>query len=460
MKRLIYIVIGAVIALLGNHYFIASTKPDLQRLYMQSMAIEDQPPVVFIHGILGSKLKDRMTDQELWFGSTWKLLFDKHEELALKIDPDTLEPVPDGLTAFAIADNTAGKDYYGRILRTLEGPGGYVKAVPGQEIRPGSRYFYTFYYDWRLDNAVNAAHLADFIEQIRQDFNNPGLKVDIVAHSMGGLIARYYIRYGRADVLDSNEFPVNMYGAERVRRIILLGTPSLGSVEILNSFIDGIKLGFTRINTEILVTMPSLYQLLPHPINNWIVTSKGAPLDRDVFDVNLWRRFGWSIFAGDTRERILSRFESAAEGEAYLKTFEAYFEKSLERARRFVWSLTVPLPEGHPGLIVFGGDCTPTPARILVEEVDGISEIRMYPHEVTRPEPGVDYEALLLEPGDASVTKASLLGRNTIDPSVRRHEYSFFPLHHVFLLCEEHNSLTGNVSFQNNLLHSLLSLDE
>ena len=144
----------------------------------------------------------------------------------------------------------------------------------------------------------------------------------------------------------------------------------------------------------------------------------------------------------------------------YRKTLEAYFEKSLERARRFVWSLTVPLPEGHPGLIVFGGDCSPTPARILVEEVDGISEIRMYPDEVTMPEPGVDYDALLLEPGDASVTKASLLGRNTIDPSVRRHEYSFFPLHHVFLLCEEHNSLTGNVSFQNNLLHSLLSLDE
>ena len=460
MKRLAYIVIGAVIALAGNHYFIASKKPDLQRLYMQSMAIEDQPPVVFIHGILGSKLKDRMTGKELWFGSLWKLLFDEHEELALRIDPDTLAPKPDGLTAFAIADNTAGKDYYGNIVRTLEGPGGYVKAVPGQAIEPGKRYFYTFHYDWRQDNSVSAAYLADFIEQIRRDFNNPDLKVDIVAHSMGGLIARYYIRYGRADVLDSNDFPVNMYGAERVRRVILLGTPSLGSVKILNTFIDGIKLGFTKINTEILVTMPSLFQLLPHPINNWIVTGDGRPLDRDIFDVNLWRRFQWSIFADDTRRRILSQYASAAEGEAYLDTLEAYFARSLERARRFVWSLTVPLPENHPKLIVFGGDCTPTPARILVEEVAGISEIRMYPDEVTMPDPDVDYDALLLEPGDNSVTKASLLGRNTIDPSVRRHEFSFFPLHHVFLLCEEHNSLTGNISFQNNLLHSLLSLDE
>ena len=459
MKRLVYIAFGAVIALLGNHYYISSAKPDLQRLYMQSMAVEDQPPVIFIHGILGSKLKHKKTGKELWFGSLWKLLFDQHHDLALQINPDSLEPEPSELTAFAIADNTAGKDYYGHILRTLEEVGGYEKVLPGRKVRPKTKYYYPFYYDWRLDNVINAARLADFIEQIRLDHDNPRLKVDIIAHSMGGLVARYFIRYGRTDVLDSNDFPVNLYGAERVRRVILLGTPNLGSVKILNTFIDGIKPGFRKIGTETLVTMPSLYQLLPHPINNWIVTSDGTPLNRDIFDVNTWRRFKWSIFDEGTRQRILSRYALAVEGEAYLKTLEAYFEKSLERARRFVWSLTVPLPEGHPGLIVFGGDCALTPARILVEEVAGISEIRMYPDEITQPVPGVDYDALLLEPGDGAVTKASLLGRDTLDPSVPRHKYSYFPLHHVFLLCEKHNSLTGNISFRDNLLNTLLALE-
>ena len=459
MKRLAYIALGAVLALLGNYYFTSSTEPDLQRLYMQSMTVEDQPPVVFIHGILGSRLKDENTDEELWFGPLWNLLFDHHYDLVMEINPDTLEPDPGGLKAFAIADNTAGKDYYGNVLRTLEEVGGYEKATPGREIRPQSKYFYEFYYDWRLDNAINAAHLADFIDRIRLDHGDPDLKVDIIAHSMGGLIARYYIRYGRTDVLDSNDFPVNMYGGERVRRVILLGTPSLGSVKILNAFIDGIQVGFRKINTEILVTMPSMFQLLPHPITDWIVTAGGAPLDRDIFDVNMWRRFRWSIFDEDTRARILSRFDSAAEGEAYLETLEAYFGKTLERARRFVWSLTVPLPDEHPQLIVFGGDCALTPARILVEEVDGISEIRMYPDEITQPVPGVDYDALLLEPGDGAVTKSSLLGRNTLDPSVPRHEYIFFPLHHAFLLCEKHDSLTGNISFRDNLLNTLLSLD-
>ncbi len=459
MKRLLYIALGALLALLGNYWFTSSAKPDLQRLYLQSRTVENQPPVVFIHGILGSKLKDENTDQELWFGPLWRLLFHDHAELALTIDPDTLEPQAGSLKPFAIADNTAGKDYYGNVMRTLEEVGGYQPAAPGQTVRAATRYYYPFYYDWRLDNAHNAARLADFIDRIRLDFGDPELKVDLVAHSMGGLIARYYIRYGRTDVLDDNDFPVNMYGGERVRRVILLGTPNLGSVKILNSFIDGIQVGFRKIGTELLVTMPSMYQLLPHPLNNWIVTATGAPLARDIFDVDTWRRFGWSIFAEDTRARILSRFESAAAGEVYLDTLELYFEKSLARARRFVWSLTVPLPDEHPKLIVFGGDCTLTPARILVEEVDGISEIRLYPDEVTQPVPGVDYDALLLEPGDGAVTKASLLGRDTLDPSVPRHQYSFFPLHHAFLLCEQHDSLTGNISFRDNLLNTLLSID-
>ncbi len=458
-KRLFYIAFGAVIALAGVHYFAAFNKPDLHRLYMQSMTAPDQPPVIFIHGVLGSKLKDKKTGEELWLGHLFNLLFGEQAGLKLEIDPDALAPKPSRLTAFAIADNTAGRDFYGNILRTLSDVGEYEKATLEQKIQPQKKYYYEFHYDWRLDNVINAARLADFIDQVRLDYGNPELKVDIVAHSMGGLVARYYIRYGRDDVLMDNDFPINMYGGERVRRVILLGTPNLGSVQLLYSFIEGIKPGFRRIHTETLVTMPSLYQLLPHPLNNWIVTSSGKPLRRDLFDVEIWRRFEWSIFDEKVRRRILSKYASAAEGEAYLETLEAYFEKSLERARRFVWSLTTPLPEEHPRLIVFGGDCTLTPARIVVEEVAGVSEIRLYPDEIAHPEPGVDYDALLLEPGDGSVTKASLLGRDNLDPSIPRHEHSFFPLDQAFLLCEKHNSLTSNVSFQDNLLNSLLSRD-
>ena len=205
--------------------------------------------------------------------------------------------------------------------------------------------------------------------------------------------------------------------------------------------------------------MPSLYQLFPHSLSNWIVASDGTPLDRDLFDVEIWRRFEWSIFDPKVRQRILAKYGNKTEGEQHLATFEKYFEKNLERARRFVWSLSVATPMPEPKLVVFGGGCTLTPARLLVEEVDGESVIRMYPSEVTQPVKGVDYDALLLEPGDGSVTKASLLGRNVLDPSVQRHKFIHLPVEQSFFLCESHESLTGNLNFQDNLLNTLLSRD-
>jgi pimeloyl-ACP methyl ester carboxylesterase len=435
--------------------------PDLHRLYMESMMVNDQPPVVFIHGVLGSKLKDEEREGDLWLGPLNRILLSDYSELAYDIDPHTLEPQKSSIHAYTIADNAVGKDFYGKIVRTLGDAGGYVRTETGKKVNPKQKNFYVFYYDWRQDNVITAGQLADFIDQIRLDYGQPDLKVDIVAHSMGGLITRYYIRYGRQDVVNDNDFDkkVTMYGGERVRRVILLGTPNLGSAKTLNRFINGVEMGLKSIGTETLATMPSLYQLFPHPLTDWLVTNEGKPLQRDLYDVEVWRRFQWSIFDPLVRKRILARFDKDERGQAHLQTLEAFFDKHLERARRFVWSLTINLPEPHPKLIVFGGGCTLTPARFIVEEIEGESVIRLYPEDVVRKVAGVDYDMLMLEPGDGSVTKASLLGRNVLDPSVKRHKYSFFPLDYSMILCEKHNSLTGNINFQDNLLNALLSRD-
>jgi pimeloyl-ACP methyl ester carboxylesterase len=454
-----YVLIAVFIAgIFANSKVFA---PDLHRLYMESMMVDDQPPVIFIHGVLGSKLRDTETDEDLWPGPASRLFLHDYADIAFDIDSNTLAPVPNNVEAYEISDSAVGKDFYGKIVRTLGDTGGYNLAKAGEPVNPKQKNYYVFFYDWRQDNVISARKLAELVDQIRIDYGKPDLKVDIVAHSMGGLITRYFIRYGKQDVLADNDFDqkIDMYGGERVRRVILLGTPNLGSVKTLNLFIEGVKIGLKDIGTETLATMPSLYQLFPHPLNDWIVTSEGNKLDRDLFDVNIWRAFQWSIFDPKVRQRVIERFDDPKEGEAYLVTLENYFEKQLERARRFVWSLTVPLPEVHPKLTVFGGGCTLTSARIVVEEVDGVSMIRMHPDEITMPTEGVDYDALLLEPGDGSVTKASLLGRNVLDPSIKRHEYSFFPLEHSFFLCVSHNSLTGNLNFQDNLLNTLLSRD-
>lgn len=431
----------ALCSLLGSCLGSDISRPDLRRLYAFETMGQQQAPVIVIPGVLGSRLQ-RPDGAELWPGSSWNLLFTQKRNLALSIDPQTLEPEDDGVSASGLFEGVFGRDFYGEILRTLEHSGGYQRGTPGTPVSGTMRRYYVFAYDWRQDNVRTARKLDTLIEQIRKDYGNPQLKVDVIAHSMGGLVTRYYINYGTRDVLDGDDFPVNLGGAAKLRTVVLLGTPNLGSAQSLHSFLIGADVGLRRIPTEVLATMPSLYELFPHPLNNWLIGSDGQELVRDLFDVEVWRRFEWSIFkpelrAGDTLTR--------------------YFEKRLERARRFVWSLTVRPPASPVKLVVFGGDCTLTPARLLAEEDGGDSVARLLPGDIRHPQTGVDYERLMLEPGDGQVTKPSLLARENLNPLEARHEYISFPLAAAFFLCEEHSRLTGNINFQDNLLNVLLS---
>ncbi len=78
---------------------------------------------------------------------------------------------------------------------------------------------FVFPYDWRKDVALTTPLLDQKITEIK---NQTGTnKVDIVAHSMGGLIARNYIS-------DPNR-------ALNVRKLFTLGTPHLGSVRFLKN---------------------------------------------------------------------------------------------------------------------------------------------------------------------------------------------------------------------------------
>ena len=438
---------------------VGPQKPDLQRLYASSRSAVDQPPVILIPGLMGSRIRNA-EGEELWPGGIARVLFSDYERLALDIDPQSLAVVTRGEYASGITDQIAGRAFYASIISTLEEVGGYRVTGPGTPVMPGSRALYVLAYDWRLDNIEAARALDRLIDQIRIDHGRPDQQVDIVAHSMGGLVARYFLRYGSSDVLDGNDFALNYRGEGRVRRIALLGTPNLGSVASLHSFIKGRRLGLGVVSTEHLATFPSLFQLFPHPVNEWIIADSGVALDRDVFDIDLWRRFQWSIYDIRARARILRRFENRAAGAAYLEALERFFEKRLERARRFVWSLTVPLERTPWTMRVFGGDCSLTPARILVEDVNGESVVRLWPRHIAHPRPGIDYDRRMLEPGDSSVTKASLLARESLDPGVPRHKYSFFPVRGEMFLCEKHNALSNNISFQDNLMQFLLSRDQ
>ncbi len=434
------------------------TKPDLERLYETARTDFHQPPVVLIPGVMGSRLVSE-EDGEIWPGSLFSLLFSPYRHAALDIDPDTLQPLTGDVHAGEITGKFAGRDFYESIIETLETAGGFVHARPGETPPPGLRHYYIFTYDWRMDNVQAARRLDQFIEQIRIDHDDPALKLDIIAHSMGGMIARYYLRYGTVDVTMDNEFPVNYHGSERIRRIILLGTPNLGSVESLKAFIVGRRIGMRAIPPEVLITFPSFYQLFPHPLNDWLIGMNGEPIEADPFNLDTWKRFGWSIFDPELRESIINRHEDRATGEQQVDLLERYFHKQIERGRRFMWSLTVDMDRTPWQLVVFGGDCTLTPARLLVEDTGSTYDLHLDPAQIRNPQAGVDYANRMLEPGDGVVTKASLLARESLDPAVPRHKWSFFPLHYPLFLCERHSHLTTNLFFQNNLLNFLLNRD-
>ncbi|MDX8404902.1 MAG: alpha/beta hydrolase, partial [Mariprofundus sp.] len=177
-----------------------------------------------------------------------------------------------------------GSDYYGRIMRTLSDAGGYTLSAPGKANPQHQARVYVFLYDWRQDLTKSAAELDHFIDQIRSDYSMPQLKVDIVAHSMGSLVTRYFLRYGSIDVLAMQHPQPTLDGMSKVRKVIMLGAPNLGSVSGLQQFLMGFKVGMGHISTDVLATMPSSYQLLPHPDRDWMVNPDGSRDSRNLYD--------------------------------------------------------------------------------------------------------------------------------------------------------------------------------
>jgi hypothetical protein len=112
-----------------------------------------------------------------------------------------------------------------------------------------------FPYDWRRDNRVAAIRLAEVVKrklalwgelaQIEQP------RVLFVTHSMGGLVARYFLEV--------------MGGWKVCRALITLGTPHRGSVQALEYLANGYQspLNYLVNLNETLATFTSSYQLLP-----------------------------------------------------------------------------------------------------------------------------------------------------------------------------------------------------
>jgi len=128
-----------------------------------------------------------------------------------------------------------------------------------------------FWFDWRKDLKLSAA---DLETQIRSWFGDDA-PVHLVAHSMGGLVARTFIQNYSArwnSMWDEDD------NGCRGGRLIMLGTPNHGSFTIpqVLTGIEGLvkKLALLdlahsrRDLIDIFASFPGLYQMLPSPLVN------------------------------------------------------------------------------------------------------------------------------------------------------------------------------------------------
>ncbi|MDA8020277.1 MAG: hypothetical protein MPN21_22800 [Thermoanaerobaculia bacterium] len=315
---------------------------------------------------------------------------------------------------------------------------------------------FVFSYDWRRDLATTAEEL--FLDEAearvsqerleREGSNAEAVRFDLVAHSMGGLLTRYYLRYGARDVLLAEEgIPeVTWEGARRIDRAILVAPPNRGTAKALRNLANGEDSFFLPAYEPALVaTWASVPQMFPPPEPGLLRDESGRSVDLDYFDASIWREHRWGPYRpeqDDVIARLLPRVEDPDER---LRRLSAFFEASLKRGERFVRALNSPAPPPpRTSIHLFTGDADATLARGRVVRKNSLFQLVFQ-----------ESSPLHTEPGDGSVTRRSALADLRPAPS-RGRLRSSVPWTSIVFLSDRHAGFLSNRVFQDNLLYLLL----
>jgi phospholipase A1 len=192
--------------------------------------------VIFLPGIMGSELYQGK--ELVWPGPPDSLIL-PYKLMKQLLDPDLT--VGDVIRKFAISDQ------YVSLLTKLAAAGfsednGRLKVCA---------------YDWRKQNEDAAERLASLIDMSVAG-QGGDLEITLIAHSMGGLVSRFY--------LESGLFATRS-GYSAVQNLFTLATPHRGAPLALTAALGMEKrLFLNRDQVKELVNrheFPSLYQLLP-----------------------------------------------------------------------------------------------------------------------------------------------------------------------------------------------------
>lgn len=215
-------------------------------------------PIVIVPGIMGSEL-DRVSDgKKIWPDATDMANSGSDDYLdALKLSPSGEEVPGDEINPGDIVREASGT--YNRLLIPIpfdeEVYGNLINDFVNMGYVEGSDLFVAPY-DWRLDIASSSARVGAVIQNAIAHSGDG--KIDIIAHSMGGLAVRDYL--------------ANTSDTSFVDKMIFAGTPQLGAPYIFKALEYGDDLGFrfgpfSILNAaevkSIAQNMPGVYELLP-----------------------------------------------------------------------------------------------------------------------------------------------------------------------------------------------------
>ncbi len=220
----------------------------------------DKKPIIFIPGIAGSELfkidESLVSPEEKAIG----MIYGDKERSANRIW------VPIGYDATKANDDLnlySNENLYGlqqgdlrkvNVFERHAGPVAMYSSLLGTIMKNfPDRPVYLFSYDWRKSNIDSAEKLAAFIDSIT---DGGKVKVDLIAHSMGGIVSSHYLREHD----------------DRVDKYLSFGSPyegapsafnTLSSRSLVGGFLDVVIEKLIGIKPDVASSFTSMVELLP-----------------------------------------------------------------------------------------------------------------------------------------------------------------------------------------------------